>query len=39
MHLIVGGDQIEYTGNKSTGIAGLTTATMLFNSTIITPRV
>jgi hypothetical protein len=36
--LTVGGDHIEYPGNKSTRTAGLTTANMLFNSTISTPR-
>jgi hypothetical protein len=35
--LKVGGDQIEYPGDKSTRTAGLTTAKMLFNSTISTP--
>jgi hypothetical protein len=35
--LTVGGDQIEYPGDKSTRTAGLTTAKMLFNSTISTP--
>jgi hypothetical protein len=35
--LTVGGDQIECLGDKSTRIAGLTTAKMLFNSTISTP--
>jgi hypothetical protein len=35
-HLTVGGDQIEYPGDKSTH-TGLTTAKMLFNSTISTP--
>jgi hypothetical protein len=37
MRLTVGGDQIEYPGNKSTRTAGLTTSKMLFNSTISTP--
>jgi hypothetical protein len=36
-HLKVGVDQIEYPGDKSTCTAGLTTAKMLFNSTITTP--
>jgi hypothetical protein len=36
-HLTVGGDQIEYPGEKSTCTAGLKTAKMLFNSTISTP--
>jgi hypothetical protein len=36
--LTVGGDQIEYPGNKSTFTAGITKANMLFNSTISTPR-
>jgi hypothetical protein len=35
--LTVGGDQIEYTGDKYTHTSGLTTAKMLFNSTISTP--
>jgi hypothetical protein len=35
--LTVGGVQIEYPGDKSTHTAGLTTAKMLFNSTISTP--
>jgi hypothetical protein len=35
--LTVGGDQIEYPGDKSTRTYGLTTAKMLFNSTISTP--
>jgi hypothetical protein len=35
--LTVGGDQIEYPGDKSTRTAGLTKANMLFNSTISTP--
>jgi hypothetical protein len=34
--LAVGGDQIGYTGGKSSLTAGLTTAKMLFNSTIST---
>jgi hypothetical protein len=34
--LTVGGDQIEYPGGKSTRTYGLTTANMLFNSTIST---
>jgi hypothetical protein len=38
MRLTVDGDQIEYPGDKSTRTAGLTTAKMLFNSTISTPR-
>jgi hypothetical protein len=33
----VGGDKIEYPGDKSTSTAGLTTAKMIFNSTISTP--
>jgi hypothetical protein len=33
----VGGDQIEYPGDKLTRTSGLTTAKMLFNSTISTP--
>jgi hypothetical protein len=32
--LTVGGDQIEYPGDKSTRIAGLTTAKILINSVI-----
>jgi hypothetical protein len=36
-HLTVGGDQIEYKGDKSTCTAGLKTSTMLFNNTISTP--
>jgi hypothetical protein len=36
-HLTLGGDQIEYPGDKSTRNAGLTTAKMPFNSTISTP--
>jgi hypothetical protein len=36
--LTVGGDQIEYPGNKSTLTAGITTVNMLFNITISTPR-
>jgi hypothetical protein len=36
-HLTVGGDQIEYPGDKSTRPAGLATSNMLFNSTISTP--
>jgi hypothetical protein len=36
--LKVGGDQIEYPGDKSTCTAGLTTAKMLFNVTISTPE-
>jgi hypothetical protein len=35
--LTVGGDQIEYPGDKSTGTAGLTTAKILTNSVISTP--
>jgi hypothetical protein len=35
--LTVGGDQIEYPGDKSTRIAGLTTAKILINSVISTP--
>jgi hypothetical protein len=35
--LTVGGDQIEYPGDKSTRYAGLTTEKILFNSTISTP--
>jgi hypothetical protein len=35
--LTFGGDQIGYTGGKSTQTVGLTTAKMLFNSTISTP--
>jgi hypothetical protein len=34
--LTVGGDQIEYPGNKSTRTAGLTTAKILINSVIST---
>jgi hypothetical protein len=34
--ITVGGDQIEYPEDKSTHTAGLTTAKMLFNSTIST---
>jgi hypothetical protein len=34
--LMVGGDQIEYPGNKSTRTAGLTTAKILINSVIST---
>jgi hypothetical protein len=34
--LTVGGDQIEYTGDKSTRTAGLTTAKILINSVIYT---
>jgi hypothetical protein len=37
MRLTVGGDQIEYAGEKSNLTAGLTTAKMLFNSTVSTP--
>jgi hypothetical protein len=33
----VGGDQIVYPGDKSTGTAGLTTAKILFNHTLSTP--
>jgi hypothetical protein len=35
--LTVGGDQIEYPGDKSTQTAGLTTAKILINSVISTP--
>jgi hypothetical protein len=35
--LTVGGDQIEYPGDKSTQTAGLTTAKILINSIISTP--
>jgi hypothetical protein len=35
--LTVGGDQIEYPGDKSTRAAGLTTAKILINSVISTP--
>jgi hypothetical protein len=35
--LTVGGDQIEYPGDKSTGTVGLTTAKILINSVISTP--
>jgi hypothetical protein len=35
--LTVGGDQIEYPGDKSTRTAGLTTTKMIFNSTISKP--
>jgi hypothetical protein len=35
--LTVGGDQIEYSGDKSTRAAGLTTAKILINSVISTP--
>jgi hypothetical protein len=35
--ITVGDDQIEYPGDKSTRTTGLTTAKMLFNSTISTP--
>jgi hypothetical protein len=37
MCFTLGGDQIEYPGDKSTRTVGLTTAKMLFNSTISTP--
>jgi hypothetical protein len=37
MSLKIGGDHIEYPGDKSTRTAVLTTAKMLFNSTISTP--
>jgi hypothetical protein len=37
--LTVGGDQIEYPGDKSTRTAGLTTAKILINSVISTPGV
>jgi hypothetical protein len=36
--LTVGGDQIEYPGEKSTRTAGLTTAKILINSVISTPN-
>jgi hypothetical protein len=36
--LTVGGDQIEYPGDKSTQIAGLTTGKILINSVISTPN-
>jgi hypothetical protein len=36
--LTVGGDQIEYPGDKSTRTAGLTTAKILINSVISTPN-
>jgi hypothetical protein len=36
MRLAVGGDQIEYPGDKSTRTAGLTTAKILINSVIST---
>jgi hypothetical protein len=36
--LTVGGDQIEYPADKSTGTAGLTTAKNLINSVISTPN-
>jgi hypothetical protein len=36
--LTVGGDQIEYPGDKSTSAAGLTTAKILINSVISTFR-
>jgi hypothetical protein len=36
--LTVGGDQIEYPGDKSTQTAGLTTAKILINSVISTPN-
>jgi hypothetical protein len=36
--LTVGGDQIEYPGDKSTRTAGLTTAKILTNSVISTPN-
>jgi hypothetical protein len=35
--LTVGGDQIEYPGEKSTRTAGLTTTKILINSVISTP--
>jgi hypothetical protein len=35
--LTIGGDQIEYPGDKSTRTAGLTTAKVLINSVISTP--
>jgi hypothetical protein len=34
----IGGDQIEYPGDKSTRTAGLTTATILINSVMSTPN-
>jgi hypothetical protein len=36
-HLTVGGDQIEYPGNKSTRTTGITTGNLILNSTISTP--
>jgi hypothetical protein len=36
--LTIGGDQIEYPGDKSTRTAGLTTAKILINSAISTPN-
>jgi hypothetical protein len=36
-HLTVGGNQINYPGNKSTPTANLTTAKLLINSTISMP--
>jgi hypothetical protein len=36
--LTVGGDQLEYPGDKSTRAAGLTTAKILINSAISTPN-
>jgi hypothetical protein len=36
--LTVGGDQIEYSGDKSTQTASLTTAKILINSVISTPK-
>jgi hypothetical protein len=36
--LTVGGDQIEYTGHKSTRTSGLTTAKIFINSVISTPN-
>jgi hypothetical protein len=36
-YLIVGGDHVEYPGDKSTRTEGLATAIILFNSTISTP--
>jgi hypothetical protein len=36
--ITVGGDQIEYPGDKSTQTAGLTTVKILINSVISTPN-
>jgi hypothetical protein len=36
--LTVGGDQIDYPGDKSTPTSGLTTAKILINSVISTPN-